>query len=45
MNQPINQQPSNPVEEQVPGKVPGQTPPVKNVPNQNDNVSVSPPKK
>lgn len=45
MNQQANQQPSNPIEEQVPSKVPGPTPPVKNVPNQNDKVSVSPVKK
>jgi len=44
-NQQPNQQPSNPVKEQVPSEVPGSTSPVKNVPNQNDKVSVSPSKK
>ncbi|MDO9023122.1 hypothetical protein [Zwartia sp.] len=45
MNQQANQQPSNPIEEQVPSEVPGSTPPVKNVPKQNDKVSASPAKK
>jgi len=45
MNQSINQQPSNPSDEQAPSKVPNPTSPVKNVPNQNDKVSGSPVKK